>query len=111
MEKNFTFNMPMEKFGYLTGRSLITFKRDFAKAFNMTPQKWLTQKRLQLAHHQLINERKKPVEVRYAAGFENLSHFSFAFQKPIRVFAEAGERGICRRPCTIVSVPLQKIQS
>ena len=34
MEKNFMFNMPMEKFGYLTGRSLTTFKRDFKKTFN-----------------------------------------------------------------------------
>ncbi len=29
MERNFMFNMPMGKFGYLTGRSLTTFKRDF----------------------------------------------------------------------------------
>lgn len=42
MEKNFMFNMPLEKFGYLTGRSLTTFKRDFKKAFDTTPQKWLT---------------------------------------------------------------------
>jgi AraC family transcriptional regulator, exoenzyme S synthesis regulatory protein ExsA len=42
MEKNFMFNINMEKFGYLTGRSLTTFKRDFKKAFNTSPQKWLT---------------------------------------------------------------------
>ncbi len=30
MEKNFMFNLPLEKFGYLTGRSLTTFKRDFS---------------------------------------------------------------------------------
>jgi hypothetical protein len=29
MEKNYMFNMPLHKFGYLTGRSLSTFKRDF----------------------------------------------------------------------------------
>ncbi|MCH5719196.1 AraC family transcriptional regulator [Niabella hibiscisoli] len=33
MEKNFMFNMPLTKFGYLTGRSLATFKRDFLKLF------------------------------------------------------------------------------
>ncbi len=81
MEKNFMFNMPMEKFGYLTGRSLTTFKRDFKKAFNTTPQKWLTQKRLALAYHQINDLNKKPVDVYYEAGFENLSHFSFAFKK------------------------------
>lgn len=31
MEKNYMFNMPLEKFGYLTGRSLTTFKRDFKR--------------------------------------------------------------------------------
>lgn len=81
MEKNYMFNMPMEKFGYLTGRSLTSFKRDFKKAFNTTPQRWLTQKRLELAHYQLAEQNRKPVEVCYETGFENLSHFSFAFKK------------------------------
>jgi AraC-like DNA-binding protein len=81
MEKNFMFNMPMEKFGYLTGRSLTTFKRDFKKAFNTTPQKWLTQKRLELAHFHFVDQKKKPIDVCYEVGFENLSHFSYAFKK------------------------------
>jgi AraC-like DNA-binding protein len=81
MEKNFMFNLPLEKFGYLTGRSLTTFKRDFSKAFNTTPQRWLTQKRLELAHYQFVQKKKKPIEVCYEVGFENLSHFSYAFKK------------------------------
>ena len=81
MEKNYMFNMPLEKFGYLTGRSLTTFKRDFKKAFNTTPQKWLTQKRLELAHYELAQNGRKPVEICYEIGFENLSHFSYAFKK------------------------------
>ncbi|WP_028297727.1 AraC family transcriptional regulator [Olivibacter sitiensis] len=81
MENNFMFNMPLEKFSYLTGRSLTTFKRDFKKAFNTTPQKWLTQKRLELAHYQLTEKNRKPVEVYLETGFENLSHFSYAFKK------------------------------
>jgi AraC-like DNA-binding protein len=81
MEKNFMFNMPMEKFGYLTGRSLTTFKRDFKKTFQTTPQKWLLQKRLELAHFQLAEKKAKPIDVCYETGFENLSHFSFAFKK------------------------------
>lgn len=81
MEKNFMFNLPLEKFGYLTGRSLTTFKRDFSKAFNNTPQRWLTQKRLEMAHYQFVEKKRKPIEVCYETGFENLSHFSFAFKK------------------------------
>lgn len=81
MEKNYMFNMNMEKFGHMTGRSLTTFKRDFKKAFNETPQKWIIQKRLELAHHQLLKGGRKPIEVYLETGFENLSHFSFAFKK------------------------------
>jgi AraC-like DNA-binding protein len=81
MEKNFMFNMPMEKFGYLTGRSLSTFNRDFKKHFNVTPEKWLTQKRLELAYYQITEKKKKPVEVYLEVGFEDLSHFSYAFKK------------------------------
>ncbi len=81
MEKNFMFNLPLEKFSYLTGRSLTTFKRDFGKAFDTTPQRWLTKKRLELAHYQFIEKKKKPIDVCYEVGFENLSHFSYAFKK------------------------------
>ena len=31
MERNYMFNMPLEKLGYLSGRSLSTFNRDFKK--------------------------------------------------------------------------------
>ncbi|MBP7555691.1 MAG: AraC family transcriptional regulator [Chitinophagaceae bacterium] len=96
MEKNFMFNLPMEKFGYLTGRSLTTFKRDFKKTFNSTPQRWLTQKRLELAHYQFVEKKRKPVDVCYETGFENLSHFSFAFKKhfgyaPTELLAQLNE--------------------
>lgn len=81
MEKNYMINMTMQKFGDLTGRSLTTFKRDFKKIFNCTPQKWIVKKRLELAHYELSEKRRKPVDVYLEAGFENLSHFSFAFKK------------------------------
>jgi AraC-like DNA-binding protein len=81
MQRNFMFNMPLEKLGYLTGRSLSTFNRDFKKLFHTTPQKWLTDKRLELAHYQLTEKGKKPTEVYLEAGFEDLSHFSFSFKK------------------------------
>jgi AraC-like DNA-binding protein len=81
MEQNFTFNLPLEKFGYLTGRSLTTFKKDFKKAFGTSPGRWLTRKRLELARYQLAEQQRKPSEVYLDTGFENLSHFSYAFKK------------------------------
>lgn len=81
MEQNFRFNLPLEKFGYLTGRSLTTFKKDFHRVFGSTPGRWLTQKRLELAHYQIAEQKRKPSEVYLDSGFEDLSHFSFAFKK------------------------------
>ena len=80
MERHYMFNMALDKFGSLTGRSLATFRRDFKKAFNTTPQKWLTEKRLKLAHYQLTEKQRKPIDVYVETGFENLSHFSYAFK-------------------------------
>ena len=81
MNKNFHFNVQLKRFAYLTGRSLATFKRDFDKVFNSSPNRWLQQKRLQEAYY-LIKEKGKAVsEVYLEMGFEDLSHFSFAFKK------------------------------
>lgn len=81
MQRNFMFNMPLEKLGYLSGRSLSTFNRDFKKLFHTTPQKWLTDKRLELAYYHLAEKKKKPTEIYLEVGFEDLSHFSFIFKK------------------------------
>jgi AraC-like DNA-binding protein len=75
MEDNYLFNMPLERFSYFTGRSLTTFKRDFRKIYGSTPQRWLTEKRLKLAHYLLTDGKQKPAEVFREVGFENLSHF------------------------------------
>ncbi|MFT3823789.1 MAG: AraC family transcriptional regulator [Chitinophagaceae bacterium] len=80
MERHYMFNMPLERFAYLTGRSLATYRRDFKKIYNTNPQKWLTEKRLQLAHYQITEKHRKPVDVYAEVGFENLSHFSYAFK-------------------------------
>ena len=81
MEKNFMFNISISKCAYLTGRSLATFKRDFQKAFGTSPQKWLTEKRLQQAHFLIAEKHRKPSQAYIDAGFENFSHFTYAFKK------------------------------
>lgn len=80
MNKNYHFNVNLDRFAYLTGRSLTTFKRDFEKIFGITPGKWLLQKRLQEAHH-LLEKGKMASDIYLDLGFEDLSHFSFAFKK------------------------------
>lgn len=85
MEEHYMYNLPLERFAFLTGRSLTTFKSDFKKIFKTTPGKWLTEKRLDLAHYKLTTEKQNATEVYLSAGFENLSHFSFAFKKAFGV--------------------------
>ncbi|MRG45456.1 helix-turn-helix domain-containing protein [Chitinophaga sp. SYP-B3965] len=80
MERHYMFNMPLDRFSYLTGRSLATFRRDFQKIYHTTPQKWLTEKRLELAHYHIAEKQRKPNDVYFEVGFENLSHFSHAFK-------------------------------
>lgn len=81
MSLNFRYNVTMERFAYLTGRSLTTFKRDFEKIFGTPPGRWLLEKRLQEAHFLIAQKGEKPNEVYLKAGFEDLTHFSFAFKK------------------------------
>lgn len=81
MNENFQFNVNLDRFAYLTGRSLATFKRDFQNTFNASPRSWLQQKRLEEAHSLLTQKKQSISDIYLDLGFENLSHFSFAFKK------------------------------
>ncbi|WP_298731658.1 AraC family transcriptional regulator [uncultured Chitinophaga sp.] len=80
MLSNFHYNIPVEQFAQLTGRSLAGFKRDFQKIFGMAPRQWLLERRLAEARH-LIEKDKKPSAFYLSLGFESLSHFSYSFKK------------------------------
>ena len=81
MLSNFHFNVPVEKFAQLTGRSLAAFKRDFQKIFDMPPRQWLQETRLTEARHLIEKKNKKPSAIYLDLGFESLSHFSHSFKK------------------------------
>jgi AraC-like DNA-binding protein len=81
MQRHFSYNVPLAQFAKLTGRSLSTFKRDFAKIFRTTPEKWLQKQRLTQAHFLVTQKNKRPSDIYLELGFESLSHFSYAFKK------------------------------
>lgn len=81
LNNNYADELSMEQIASYTGRSLATFKRDFKKLSNLTPQKWLIKKRLEMAYIKLKEEHKKVQEVYVEVGFKNPSHFSTAFKK------------------------------
>lgn len=80
MEENYVFNVKIDRFAYLTGRSLAAFKRDFQLEFGMSPRRWLTQRRLEQAYKLLSTPELSVSDIYMDLGFEDLSHFSHAFK-------------------------------
>jgi AraC family transcriptional regulator, exoenzyme S synthesis regulatory protein ExsA len=81
MESNFIYNMKLEEFAYLSGRSLTAFKKDFINAFNCTPGKWLLKRRLEHAKYLLEVTDNNINELVFETGFENASHFIKVFKR------------------------------
>ena len=81
MNENYMYEFTMEEMAHYTGRSLATFKRDFKKISDLTPEKWLIRKRLEVAYDKMKEGGKKVVDVYAEVGFKNPSHFSTAFKK------------------------------
>ncbi len=81
MNQNYMFNVSVEAFAKLTGRSVSSFKRDFAKTFNNTPKKWLLERRLDEAMYRIKQKKEKPSDFYLDLGFENLSHFYTSFKQ------------------------------
>lgn len=81
MEDNFCFNLSLEEFAMMCGRSLSAFKRDFEEAFHTSPGRWLMERRLQHAQLLFRTSSKSVSEVAFECGFENASHFSKSFKK------------------------------
>ncbi|MBV7530964.1 AraC family transcriptional regulator [Chitinophaga sp. sic0106] len=81
MVTNFHYNIPVEKFARLTGRSLAGFKRDFQKIFDKAPRQWLLEKRLSEAKFLMEKKHRRPSDFYLELGFESLSHFSHSFKK------------------------------
>ncbi|SEW33369.1 MULTISPECIES: AraC family transcriptional regulator [Chryseobacterium] len=99
MNRNFQFNVPLERFSYMSGRSIATFKRDFKKVFKVSPGRWLLQKRLEQAHYLITKKGKKPSEIYLEVGFEDISHFSRSFREkfgaaPVKYLQENVEKMI-----------------
>jgi AraC-like DNA-binding protein len=85
MAQNFHYNVPIEHFAKLTGRSLAAFKRDFNQVFKSSPRKWLQEKRLTEAYRLIKQKKRKPTEIYLELGFENLSHFYTSFKQKFGV--------------------------
>ena len=73
LNENYMCDLSMKEIASYTGRSLATFKRDFAKVSDLTPQKWIIRRRLEAAHDLIRSGKKKVTEACFDVGFKNLS--------------------------------------
>lgn len=81
LNENYMCDLSMQEIASYTGRSLATFKRDFAKVSDLTPQKWIIKRRLEAAHDMIKSGKKKVTEACFDVGFKNLSHFSKVYKE------------------------------
>lgn len=81
MEDNYCYNLSLDAYARMCGRSLSAFKRDFQQLFNAPPGRWLREQRLRRAKLLLSAGDLQVSEVAFQCGFENLSHFSKAFKE------------------------------
>lgn len=81
LDENYMYDLSVEEIALYTGRSLATFKRDFSKISSLSPQRWLMQKRLNVAYDKIKNGGEKIADVCFDVGFKNRSHFTTAFKK------------------------------
>ena len=81
LNENYMCDLSMKEIASYTGRSLATFKRDFAKVSDLTPQKWIIRRRLEAAHDLIRSGKKKVTEACFDVGFKNLSHFSKVYKE------------------------------
>ena len=81
MNQNYMYEFSLADLAHYTGRSLATFKRDFKKISDLTPEKWLIRKRLEVAYALMQEGENKIMDICARVGFKNQSHFSTAFKK------------------------------
>ncbi len=81
MSENYLYNLKVEEFAKLCGRSLSAFKRDFKNIFNTTPSRWIKSKRLEHAKKLLIETDLNINQICYDCGFINSSHFIKSFKE------------------------------
>ena len=80
VESKIHSNLKLEEIAFLCNMSLSTFKRHFITEYQVSPGKWLQEKRLQKAKETLEQGDLKPSDIYLDFGYNNLSNFSIAFK-------------------------------
>jgi len=81
VETNISNTITVAELAFLCKLSLSTFKRRFSKLYGTSPNKWMLQRRMEIARDLLRHYDQKPSEVYYKVGYENHSSFTQSFRQ------------------------------
>ncbi len=73
-------NLNTEELAFLCNMSLSTFKRKFSELYQTSPKQYMIAEKMKKAER-LLKHQKKPSEIYFELGYENLSSFSTQFKK------------------------------
>jgi len=74
-------DLKVEELAVLCNRSLSTFKRDFKAVYHESPASYIRNKKLERAKDLILHTDQRISELALECGFNNLQHFTKAFQK------------------------------
>lgn len=81
LENNVNSNLSLEDIAFLCHMSLSTFKRKFRREYDVSPGKWLRDRRLERARVILAKGKLTSSDIYMKFGYNNLSNFSAAFKQ------------------------------
>ena len=83
MENNYDKPLKIEDYAYLTGRSVSTFRRDFKRIFDLPPNKWMRQKRMNRALELIEAGASQVNNIAAEVGYDNISYFIKSFKEEV----------------------------
>lgn len=81
MEQYYSHKLRIDDYALLTGRSVSTFVRDFKRIYNTTPNKWIVDKKIEVAHGLMLINNYSVTRAALEAGFENVSNFIKVYKR------------------------------
>lgn len=81
IERHLYTSVTVSELATLSGRSLSTFKREFAESYQSSPHQWMIDKRLERAAYLLCTTGKGIEQVAEESGHANSAHFARLFKQ------------------------------
>lgn len=83
IEKNLSIDISIPQLAVIHGSSIAHFSRWFNRVMNISPKKYINQKRMELACKKLLLSGDNIETIAYQCGFEDALYFSKSFKKII----------------------------